>query len=159
RRERNICARHRSTHSPCACLLVDRIPPAVQIADRNGFNPMVLQARNGRSKRIAVQRDVDAAIRANSLPHTDPTLARHELYWWWLAQMIAIVLEAFPHLNNVAMAFCGDKPNPGSLTLKKRVGGNRSAVDNPLGPSQHRGAVNCEGVCQAIEPFHHAQGL
>src|SRR6516165_9591813 len=159
RRERNICPRHRRTHSLCACLLVDRIPPAVQIADRNGFNTLVLQARNGRSKRVAVQRDVNPAIRANSLAHTDPALARHELYGRWQTQMVAIVLEAFPHLDDVAMAFCGQKANLGALALEKRIGGDRSAVDNPLGPSQHRGAVNCQDPCKAIEPFHDAQRL
>src|SRR5262245_30537359 len=159
RRERNICARHRRTHSLCACLLMDRIPPAVQIADRNGFNTLVLQARNGRSKRVAVQGNVDSAIWANSLAHTDPALARHELYWRWLTQMVAVVFEAFPHLDDVAMPLCGQKADLCALALDKRVGGNRSAVDNPLGASQHRGAVNCQGLCEAIEPFHHAHRL
>src|SRR5262245_14904180 len=73
--------------------------------------------------------------------------------------MIAIVLEAFPHFDNVAVAFSGQKANPGALALKKCVGGDRSGMNNPFGPRQHRGAVNCQGLCEAIKRLHHTQRL
>ena len=77
--------------------------------------------------------DLDAAIGPHALAHAEPPLARHQLHRRRHAQVVAIVLQALAHLDDVAMAFGGQQADLGALVLEQRVGRDRRAVDDALG--------------------------
>ena len=111
------------------------------------------------AQRAAIERDLDAAVRADALAHAEPALARHQLRRRRLAQIVAVVLEPFAHLDDVAMALGGQQADLGALVLEQRVGRHRGAVDDALGVGQHRRAVETQRLRQPIEAVHDAERL
>ena len=59
--------------------------------------------------------------------------ARHELLRRRHAQIVAIVLQALAHLDDVAMAFGGQQSDLGALVLEQGVGGHGGAMHDALG--------------------------
>ena len=103
RRERHIDARHGGSQGFSGCALMGGIAPAVQVADRDGFDALALQDRDGNLERAAIEGDLDLAIGPHTLANAEPALAGHQLHRRRLAQIVAIVLEPLAHLDDVAM--------------------------------------------------------
>src|SRR5262245_58819549 len=57
------------------------------------------------------------------------------------------------------MAFGGQEADLGALVLEERVGRDRRAVHDPLGPGEQRGPVDAERLRQASEALHQADRL
>ena len=59
--------------------------------------------------------------------------ARDQLLGRRQAQIVAVVLQPLAHLDDVAMAFGRQQPDPRALVLEQRVGRDRRAVHDALG--------------------------
>ena len=57
------------------------------------------------------------------------------------------------------MAFGGQQPDLGALALQQRVGGNRGAVNDPIGSGQQGGEVQSQGSRHLGQAVHDAHGL
>jgi hypothetical protein len=87
-------------------------------------------------ERGLVERGLDAALGAEPLSHTETQLTGNERLRRRQAQIVAIVLQPFAHLDHVAMTLGGQQPDLGTLALDQRIGGDRRAVDDALGLGQ-----------------------
>ncbi len=134
-----------------------RVAPGVQITDRDGLDPLIAQHRDRSVERGRIERDFDAAIGAQPLAHPEAQMARHQLLGRRHAQIVAIVLEALAHLDDVAMAFGGEEAEPCALAFEERVGRDRGAVDDALGRREQRGAFEAEPPGQPSEAVEDAE--
>ena len=122
--------------------------------DRLDVRLLELTDRSG--ERGLVQRDLDPAVGANALADAETELARHQRLGRRLAQVVAVVLQALAHLEHVAMALGREQADPRPLALEQRVGRDRRAVDDPLGPAEHGATLEAERRGQPLQPRHHA---
>ncbi len=71
-----------------------------------------------RSERALIERDGDAAVGLEPFAHAEAAFARHQRLWWWRAQIVTVGLEAFAHLEHVAVAFGGEQRDLGAFALQ-----------------------------------------
>ncbi len=83
--------------------------------------------------------------------------ARHELLGRRHAQIVAVVLEPLAHLDDVAMAFGGQEPEPGALAFEQRIGRDGRAVHDPLGLARAAPARSSQAARRAFEAVEHAE--
>ena len=133
-------------------MLVARVAPGVQIADRDRLDFFLLQHRDRGVERGRVERDFDAAVGAHPLAHGQAQPARHELLGRRHAEIVAVVLQPLAHLDDVAMAFGGEEAEAGALAFEQRVGRDGRAVHDAVGLRQQRGAVEAEAVASCSRP-------
>ncbi len=122
-----------------SCALVARIAIGVQVADRDRLHVGSLQRGDGVVERGVVERCLDRAVGAHALGDAEAQCAWHELLGRRHAQVVAIVLQALAHLDNVAMAFGGEQADAGTLVLEQRIGGDGGAMHDALGLGQQVG--------------------
>ena len=141
-----------------------RIAVGVQIAHRDGFDAGTFQRLDRGGERGAVERRLDRAVGAHALRHAEPQRARHELFRRRHAEVVAIVLQALAHLDDVAVALGGEQADLGALVLEQRVGGDRGAVHDALGLREQlagrRGAASSARRSRpAITPIDGSSGV
>ena len=138
-------------------LLVRRIAVAVQEADRHrldGFGP---QPRDGVLERGRIERHATALPRRRRSRTPSRRCARHQRHRRRHAQVIAILLQAFAHLEDVAMAFGGEHAHLRALALEQRIGRDRGAVDDALGIAQQLAPRRAEPARQLVQPLEQAE--
>ena len=130
----------------------------VEIADGDRGDALTLEPRDGRLERAPVERRRDLAVEAHPLSHTEAARPWHEGYGGRHSQVVAVVLEPFAHLDDVAVAFGREHAGFRALALKQRVGGDRRAVDNEVGGRQQRAGIGPELRSEEIETVHDTDG-
>ena len=139
-----------------AGVLVPRVAPCVEIANRYRLDPFALQHSDRLVERSRIERDLDSAIAAHALAHPQPQPARDELLGWRQPQVVAIVLQALAHLDDVAMALGRQQPDARATTLQQGVGCDRGAVDDALGFGKQCRAASTKPLRQPVESVEHA---
>ncbi len=134
-----------------------RVAPGVQIADRHRLDPLAAQGFDRGVERGAIERRLDPAVGAHPLAHAEAQPARHQLLRRRQAQVVAVVLQPFAHFDDIAMALCRQQPDPRTVAFDERVGRDRGAVHDPLGPRQHRRRSDAQCRRQAVEPIDDAE--
>ena len=147
-RHRRRAARDRSASA--RRVLVARVAPGVQVADRDRLDLFLLQHGDRGVERGRVERDLDPAVGAHPLAHRQAQPARHELLGRRHAQIVAVVLQPLAHLDDVAMAFGGKQAEAGALAFEQRVGRDGRAVHDAVGLRQQRGAVEAQALRRAV---------
>ena len=99
-------------------LLMGCVRIGVQIADSDGFNIGRLQDGDRSLQGGDVERCFDRAGMAHAFPHADAKIARDEGRLARQAQIVALRLQSFPHLQDVAMPLSGEQADPGAFALK-----------------------------------------
>ena len=130
-RRRDVDARQRGAHRVRGLALVPRHrarraesrsrPPR----RRSRASAAIAASSEARSSGVSIR--PSARIRSRT-PRRQ--LARHQRHGRRLAQVVAVVLQAFAHLDHVAMALGGEQADPGALALEQRVGRDGRAVDD-----------------------------
>ncbi len=138
---------------------VGSVAPGVEGADGDGFDLFGFQGCDGGGERGGVEGDFDAAVGADAFAHAEAEVAGDELDRGRLAEVVAVVLEAFAHFDDVAVAFGGEQADFRALVFEEGVGGHCGAVDDAAGGGEHGGAGDGEGFGEAVEAFHDADGL
>ena len=135
------------------------VAPGVQVADRDGvhFGTGKLRDRGGQG--IGIERRLDPAVGADALAHAEPPVPRHQRLGRRLAEIVAVVLQALAHLQNVAMAFGGQQPDPRALALEQRIGRDRRAVDDALGLGEQCVRADAQSGGEARQTIHDAKRL
>ena len=96
------------------------------------------------------------SVGAHALGHAKPQRARHELLRRRHAQIVAVVLQALAHLDDVAMAFGGEQADLGALVFEQRVGGDGGAVHDAFGLRKKLGGRQVQELGEMIQAGHHA---
>ena len=133
-----------------------RIAVGVQIAHRHGFHAGAFQRLDRGGERGAVERCLDRAVGAHALRHAEPQRARHELFRRWHAEVVAVVLQALAHFDDVAVALGGEQTDLGALVFEQRVGGDRGAMHDALGLREQLAGREVQEFGQTVEAGHHA---
>ena len=105
----------------------------MQEANRDRGRAGFLDRGDGIAERGGIERYQDLATRLQPFAHAKTPLARHQRLRRRRAQIVAVGLEAFAHLDDVAMAFGGEQRDFRALALQQRVGGNRRAMHQAIG--------------------------
>ena len=137
-------------------MLVTRVAPGVQIADRDCLDLFLAQHGNRGIERGRVERDLDPPVGAHPLADGEAQPARHELLGGRHSEIVAVVLEPFAHLDDIAMAFSGEEAEAGALAFEQRVGRDGRAMHDPVGLRQQRGTVEAEAGGELFETVEHA---
>ena len=124
----------------------------MQVTDRDRLDLFPFQRIEGAVERGRVERCRDAAVGAQPLADAKAQFARNHLLGRRHAQIVAVVLQPFAHLNHVAMAFGRQQPDPRPLVFEQRVGRDRRPVNDPLGLGQKRRELSPERFRQQVEP-------
>ena len=131
----------------------------MQVAHRHCFDPFGGEGANGRAQRSGPERRRCTAAGSNTLAHRQAQMARHEGVGRRLAQRVAVVLEPFAHLQDVAVPLGGQQGELRSLALEQCIGRDRGAVDDALGRGEERGPVAAERGGEQLQPGEYADGL
>jgi hypothetical protein len=136
-----------------------RIAVAVQVADGDRLDLLTPQFLDRIRERRIAQRLVYATIRADTLLYAEAQVARDQRLRRRDAQVIAVVLEAFPHLQDVDVAFSGQQPDPRPPAFEQSIGRDRRPMNDALGPLEHRRELDAERLRKEPQPFHDTDGL
>ena len=85
-------------------------------------------------------------------------MARNQRVGRRLSERVAVVLESFAHLEDVAMPLGGEQTEPGALALQQGVGRDGGPVDDALRRSEQRGPVDSERCGEKLQPREHPDG-
>jgi hypothetical protein len=154
-RQRHIGRRHGRAQRLGGLPFVPVVTPGVQVADGDGINLGARKLGDRRRKRSLVERHRDAPVGADALAYAQAPVARHQRLWRRLAEIVAVVLEALAHLEDVAVAFGGQQPDARALALEQRIGRHRRAVDDALGVLEQRAEADPERLRQPLQAVHH----
>src|SRR5882724_2643168 len=102
RGERDVDARHEPLEGASRRLLVAGIAIRMEVADRDRGAAGALELLDARGQRTWIERRGDLAVEANALLHSQPARAGHEGEGRRHAQVVAVLLEPFAHLDHVA---------------------------------------------------------
>jgi hypothetical protein len=133
---------------------VGGVAPGVQIGDRHRLDPLAPQDRDRADERILIERRLDPSVGAQPLDDAEAQPARHQRFGRRLAQIVAVVLQTFAHLDDVAMARGRQQAELRALALDQRVGRHRRAVDDALGIGEQGREIAAERLRQQAQPVH-----
>ncbi len=140
-------------------LLVRRVGPGVQEADRDRLHLFGCKPVEGRMQRNPVELRLHPAVGTHPFPHRQTQGPWHERLRRRQAKVVALGLQSFPHLDHVAVALRDQHRDPRALALQQRVGGHRHPVDQPGGRTQEGCKREPEPVGDELQPFHHPDRL
>ncbi len=132
-----------------------RVGVGVEVADRDRVDSHLLEPGDGPLEGTPVDRRGDLAVEPHALADPEPAPARGERDRRRHAQVVAIVLEPFPHLDQVPVAFRGEHADLGALALEERVGRHGRPVDDEIGGRQQCAGIHAELGRQEPEAVHH----
>ena len=138
---------------------VDGVEVGMQEADRDRGRTGVFDGGDGVAERSRVQRRQNLATGAKPFPHAKAAFTWHQRFRRRRAQIVTVRLQAFAHLDDVAMAFGGQQRDFCPLALQQRVGRDRRAVNQPIGRSQHFRARHAQSSRQFFQARHDAERL
>src|SRR5262249_43631555 len=113
-------------------LLVARIAIRVEITDRDRVDPRLRERTDRRLEGLSRERRVDAPIETDPLLDAEPARSRNEGNGGRHTEVVAVVLEPFTHLDDVAMALGREHADGSALSLQQGVRRDRGAVDDQL---------------------------
>ena len=138
--------------------LVLGIAVGVQVADRDRVDTLASELCQGGGERAAAERDRHGAVEPHPLAHAEASRARHERDRRRHAEVVAVVLQALAHLDDIAVALGRQEPDASALLLQECVGDDRRAVDDRLRPRQEARHLEPELGREEAEPFHEPLG-
>ena len=115
---------------------VHRIDVGMEKADGDRGGAGAADRGDGVIQRALVERRQHLATGLEPLLHAKAQFARHQRFRRRRTQIVAVVLEAFAHFDDVAMALRGQQRDLGAAALQQRIGRNRGAVHDPVGQAQ-----------------------
>ena len=139
--------------------LVLRRAVGVQVAHRHRLDLFGREGAKGRAQRCASQRRRLAAVGPDAFAHRKTQMARNQRIRRRLAKRVAVVLEPFAHLQDVAMPLGGEEADPGALAFQQRIGRDRGSVDDAIRRAEERGPVDAERRGEQIQSFEHPDRL
>src|SRR5215471_6546955 len=117
------------------------VAPGVEITDRYRLHLGCPQNIDSFAEGVTVKRNFDSSVGAEPFAHAEPQMPWHELYRWWQAKVVAVVLEPLAHLDDIAMPFGGQQTGARALQFEQRVGCHGRAVNNAFGLRQQHRAI------------------
>ena len=139
-------------------LLVGRIQVREQEADGQGLRPLPHQVVQVLNQRGLVQRALHLAAGADALGDAHAQIAGGQRLNHGHAQVVAVLFEALPHLQQVAEAVGGDQADRGALAFHQRVGGHGGPVDHQVGVAQELVQRQPVGIGGVLQSGHDADG-
>jgi len=140
-------------------LLVFRILPRMQQADRHRLHIFRRQPVQRRVQRTTIERDLHRAIRAHAFAYPKAQVPRHQRGRRRHPQIVTLGLQSFAHLDNVAMALGGQHPHARRLAFQQRVGRDRRAVHDTTGLPEQRHRRQMQRRGSAGDAVQHPIGL
>ena len=139
--------------------LVLRRAVRVEVAHRHRFDLFGGEGAYRGTQRAFLERRRRGAVGPNALAYRQAQMARHQGLRRRLAQRVAVVLEPFAHLQDVAMPFGGEQAEPRALALEQRIGRDGGAVDDALGRAEERSAIDSERCGKQLQSLQNADRL
>ena len=113
-------------------LLVGGIEVREQEADGQGFRPFADQVLQALHQRGLVQRAYHLTVGPYALRDAHPQVAGRQRLHHLHPQVVAVLLQPFPHLQQVAEAVGGEQANGGALALHQRIGSDGRPVNHQV---------------------------
>ena len=158
-RERDVDARHEPLEGAPRRLLVAGVAIGMEVAHRDRGAAGALEPLDARSQRAWVERRGDLAVEADPLLHAEPARARHERNGRRHAQVVAVLLEPFAHLDHVAMSLGGQHADGGALALEEGIGRDGRAVDDEVRGLQEGAKIEAVLAREQGQALHDAERL
>src|SRR5215203_3523668 len=116
-----------------------RVAVAVQVTNGDGVDSLALQFLAPRRYRRIAERRLDATVRSNPLLHAEPPVPGHQRLRRCDAKVVAVVLQAFAHLQDIEVAFGGEQADASTPAFEQSVGCDGRPMDDTLGLFEHGG--------------------
>ena len=155
--ERDVGVRQEPGEQLARLPLVARIAVGMQVAHRDRGDARARQPADRRLRRRPRERRVHSAVEAEPLGHVEAPGAGHQRHRRRHPQVVAVVLQALAHLDDVAVSRGRQHPHRAPLALEQCIGGDGRPVDDEAGDPEQPGQIGAELGRQEAEAVHDAK--
>ena len=142
-------------HRRRGLLLVRRVAPGMQEADRHRLDLGLGQLFDGRVQGDFVQPRFHRAVRPRAFPNRQAQVAGHQRRGRSHAEIVALGLQTLPHFDDVAVALGGEHADTGRLALQQRIGRGGGAVDDARGRGEQGVWCQTQALGGQIQALQH----